>query len=870
MTRRAFVLAPCALRVNRRPRRGNDSRNCQAGEILPAYTPPTPTRPTFGRATASAPIGSTWSRRGAVGVVYRAVREPDGATVALKVMKKALSGDEVFRTRFLREARIAADVQHKHLVPILESGEEKGYQYLAVAYVEGGTLEERLETDGPLNTGDCVSLTAEIASGLDALHANGIIHRDVKPSNIMLDREGSAILTDFGLAKGRAYTVLTKPGQPMGTLDYIPPELVAGGEASPRERHLLARLRRVRVSDRRGPLREPKHLRSRGRAPARCSRRSRKRACRRTAGGRRRRAARARKGARESSGDGDCVRPLARRSRPRGDVMTSECRSCGTELAPAARFCPSCGTAVEPETAPDADGGDEVRPVTVMFADIVGSTALGERLAPEEVKALIGECVSRMSRTVEEYGGMVQAYMGDGICAYFGVPSAHEDDPERAARAALRIMEVVGEYAVEIGSAWGIEDFNVRVGINTGHTAVGLVGAHSRQTVALGDTTNVAARLQGAAEPGSIVVGERTANRLMDRFALDPLGDLELKGRADHVRAWRIARPQEAPPERARAPLVGRESELERLRASADGLVRAGRGQVLFLLGDAGIGKTSLLAELRVLVGDEATWLEGRCLSYGGLLTWPMIDMLRRWLDVDLADPDVLVRTKARAKLAALLGPRADEVFPQLAHLLRLRLSPDQAEALSAPASTGVGDAYRTWIDALAEQRPVVIALEDIHWADPPTRELAEQLLEFTDRAPLLVVATLRADPSSEGWRFRTPRTNGLRSPHERARARPAPSRGGPDASRPARSGRPGQDCRERDHQPGRGKPALPRRAAAGPHGRRRLRAAADVDADPGIDGATAAGARGAPRGPCRSSAARAPAARTDCVRDRP
>ncbi len=134
-----------------------------------------------------------------------------------------------------------------------------------------------------------------------------------------------------------------------------------------------------------------------------------------------------------------------------------------------------------PRTRPRRRSGrtaeDELRPVTVLFADIVGSTALGERLAPEEVKALVGECVTQMSQAVEEYGGTVQAYAGDGICAYFGVPHVREDDPERAARTALRIQEVVGEYARDIAEAWGIPDFAVRVGINTGRAGVGLVGA---------------------------------------------------------------------------------------------------------------------------------------------------------------------------------------------------------------------------------------------------------------------------------------------------------------------------------------------------------------------------------------------------------
>src|SRR5439155_24527012 len=190
---------------------------------------------------------------------------------------------------------------------------------------------------------------------------------------------------------------------------------------------------------------------------------------------------------------------------------------------------------------------DEMRPITALFADIAGSTGLGERLGPDEVKALIGECVTRMSGAVEELGGTSQAYMGDGICAYFGVPLAHEDDPERAARAGLQIIDVVAEYAHDIEVAWGITEFDVRVGVNIGPAAVGTVGAADPQTVALGDTTNVAARLQSAAEPGTVLVGELTAARLQQRFELEPVGEIKVKGRARKVPAWRLAAARQAP-----------------------------------------------------------------------------------------------------------------------------------------------------------------------------------------------------------------------------------------------------------------------------------------------------------------------------------
>ena len=399
---------------------------------------------------------------------------------------------------------------------------------------------------------------------------------------------------------------------------------------------------------------------------------------------------------------------------------------------------------------------DELRPVTVLFADIVGSTALGERLAPDEVKALVGECVTQMSRAVEEYGGTVQAYGGDGICAYFGVPHVREDDPERAARTALRIQEVVGEYARDIAEAWSIPDFAVRVGINTGQAGVGSVGAGSPQTVALGDATNVAARMESAAEPGTIAVGDETARRLGHRFVLEPLGSIAVKGRAQPVGASLLTGARAAARTTTPRPLVGRTREVADLRKLVAEL-EGGRGQALLLVGEPGIGKTRLLAELRSLLPDELTWLEGHCLSYGGLPTWPFVEVLRHWLDVELSDAEVVVRTRARARLAPLFDNDPSGVLPALGRLLRIRLGSETDAAIDTGAAPDtIRRGYVAWIEALTERRPVVLAIEDFHWADASTRELAEDLLTVTDRAPLLVVATLRRDPASEGWRFRT------------------------------------------------------------------------------------------------------------------
>jgi len=438
-------------------------------------------------------------------------------------------------------------------------------------------------------------------------------------------------------------------------------------------------------------------------------------------------------------------------------LTSGRCASCGEIVADTARFCSACGSPLDEPADVQPTAGDELRPVTALFADIVGSTQLGERLTPDEVKALIGECVSRMSAAVEEFGGTVQAYLGDGICAYFGVPRTREDDAERAARAALRILDVVSVYSADIKAAWAVESFDVRVGINGGKAAVGLVGSAEPRTVALGDATNLAARLQAAAKPGTILVGEATAKELERRFALEPAGRLAIKGREQKVDGYLLAgvRPSAAgsPPPR----LAGRTREMALLRAMMRDL-EAGRGQILLLSGEAGIGKTRMLGELESLAVDRAVCLRGHCLSYRGLPLAPFIEALRSWLGVEEGDARITVRTKTRARLGALLDERGvKELVPVFDRLLMLELAGTPEPSVSDPLDVGAGlrRAYVDWLRALAAQSPVVLALEDLQWADAATLALAEDVLDLADREPVLFASTLRVDEASDGAQLR-------------------------------------------------------------------------------------------------------------------
>ncbi|HEX6401165.1 MAG TPA: adenylate/guanylate cyclase domain-containing protein, partial [Actinomycetota bacterium] len=236
---------------------------------------------------------------------------------------------------------------------------------------------------------------------------------------------------------------------------------------------------------------------------------------------------------------------------------------------------------------------EERRFVTALFADLVGSTALAERLEPEEFKLVVGDAITRIVGAVESFGGTVKDLAGDGVLALFGAPVAHEDDPERALLAALRITDEIEDFADEVQRSWGIEDFGVRVGVESGPVVVGAVGAGSRvEYGAMGDALNVAARLQSHADPGTVLVGEGTAERVEPLFEWGPQRTLDLKGKADGVGARTVLAHTAAPArtrglEGIQTPVVGRERELGEIRALAEAAI-AGTGAILVVSGEPG------------------------------------------------------------------------------------------------------------------------------------------------------------------------------------------------------------------------------------------------------------------------------------------
>ena len=384
--------------------------------------------------------------------------------------------------------------------------------------------------------------------------------------------------------------------------------------------------------------------------------------------------------------------------------------------------------------------------MTALFADIVGSTALGERLDPEDYRQVIGDAVATMVTAVEQYGGEIRDLAGDGVLALFGADVSHEDDPERAALAALEIIDRISHYAEQVALEWQIDGFNVRVGVETGLVVLGLVGGGGAiQFGAMGDTLNTAARLQSAAEPGAVVVGAVTHGLVEPLFDWGEPTSLTLKGKAQPVEAHRLLRERlNAPTLRGLRPigtrLIGREDELAIGReAIAD--VKAGHGRILVVTGEAGIGKTRFVAELRAAFAGggtgDAPWLEGHGVSYAAAEPYlPFRQALRMTVTAQAAEASALLRSVIGMPLSA-------------AHVAQL-------EALSQEAlQRGTLEAVLAALDEHRGDGSIVLVLDDLHWADASSLRLASGLMEATEHLPLLLVLVMRPEQEHQAWALR-------------------------------------------------------------------------------------------------------------------
>src|SRR5215469_11078303 len=396
--------------------------------------------------------------------------------------------------------------------------------------------------------------------------------------------------------------------------------------------------------------------------------------------------------------------------------------------------------------------GERRKTVTALFADMVGSTALGESLDPEPLRQLMVRYFEQMAGAVRRHGGTVEKFIGDAVMALFGVPRAHEDDALRAVRAAVEMRDALDQLNLEFARDWGVT-VAIRVGVNTGEVMAGIPA--DDQSLAVGDAVNLAARLEQAADPGQILIGEQTGALVGDAVRAEELPALPVKGKREPVRAWRLL---ELVPTRSRAldpTLVGRMPELSQLEVWFRTAVDRRTCAAVTVVGSAGVGKTRLTRAFLRGLADRATVVEGHCVPYGeGVTFWPVSEAIRRAVDIGPRTGT----SQARRRIAARLDGMADSesVAPRIQSLLGLRRA--------APGLQETFWAVRRLFEHMAGRGPLVAVFEDIQWAEPTLLDLLEYLVDRVHAVPVLLVFVARPDllEARPGWLSGSPNAHRL------------------------------------------------------------------------------------------------------------
>jgi tetratricopeptide (TPR) repeat protein/class 3 adenylate cyclase len=679
---------------------------------------------------------------GGMGVVYRARDRRLERIVALKFLPPHLSSEESAKARFLVEAQAAAALDHPNVCTIYEVGEtDDGQLFLAMPFYEGETLKRRLDR-GPLPLPQALEIAAQVANGLAKAHERGIVHRDVKPANLMVTADGVVKIVDFGVAK-LADVCVTRPGMALGTVAYMSPEQAAGEEVDGRTDvwslgvvlyEMLAGERPFRGGHDRVLLHaiatsEPAPVTSlRPGLPPEV--------------------------------DGVLLRALAKQRTAR--YATARELAAALEALRAAHAGGPESPGPEraggpPSPSPEAGvtpsggvlAGGERRQATVVVSTLAGYATLVERLAPGEVEQVLGRLRAEAEAVASAHGGVLNQFAGDQLVLLFGVPTTREDDGVRAARAALELNGRVRGLDAGPGAADG-EPLALHTGIDTGRVVAHPGDGGDRVYGIAGAAPQIAARLAQHAGRDEVWVSPECGNLVAPYFETEAREAIVLRDRKQPLVPSRILRESglrsrlEASARTGLTAYTGRDAELATLRRCL-GEAMAGEGQLVTVTGEAGMGKSRLLHEFRQGLTDaEVPVLVGRCQSYGGGVAYlPFIDILRGWIGSGADGAEGAERTAARIRA---ISPALEEFVPLYLHLLSIPSTtyPVPRHLQGDALRLAMQEALAAILTLGARDRPSVVLLEDWHWADEASRAVLRQVVEVVAGNPLLVLVTAR------------------------------------------------------------------------------------------------------------------------------
>ncbi len=459
-----------------------------------------------------------------------------------------------------------------------------------------------------------------------------------------------------------------------------------------------------------------------------------------------------------------------------GTILEIRCPSCGHPYQTDSVFCDECGCNLqEPEKITDIDYSEpksytpkfltekiltsrsslegERKIVTVLFADVANYTALSERLDPEEVHQIMDGCFKILMDEIHTYEGTINQFTGDGVMALFGAPMSHEDHAQRACHAALAIRKAIATYSQKIKNDYSVE-FIMRMGLNSGLVIVGSIGNDLRMDyTAVGDTTNLAARMEGMAKPGTVLISKNTYKIVRDYFEFNSIGKVQVKGKEAHQEAYELIKPSKietrihAASVKGLTKFVGRKSSITILQGCFD-KTQTGSGQVVGIVGDAGVGKSRLLLELRnIIPEDEYTYLEGRCLHYGRSIAYlPILDLLKSFFDIKDGDREFIIKNKIKDAVTNL-DEKLNSIIPPFQEILSLKVDDKDFVNLEPPQKREkTYEALRDLLIRESQNRSLVLAIEDIHWIDKTSEAFINYLINWPANCRILLILLYRPE----------------------------------------------------------------------------------------------------------------------------
>ncbi|MHC4459177.1 MAG: adenylate/guanylate cyclase domain-containing protein, partial [Planctomycetota bacterium] len=464
-----------------------------------------------------------------------------------------------------------------------------------------------------------------------------------------------------------------------------------------------------------------------------------------------------------------------------GNKLEIKCPECGFGNSPTFQFCGKCGHDLsQPAEASPIDYSEpqsytpkfladkilttrssiegERKLVTVLFADVANYTSIAEKLDPEDIHQIMDGCFKILMDEIHKYEGTINQFTGDGVMALFGAPVAHEDHAQRACYAALSIQKAIEEYGEKVKKDFGVE-FKMRIGLNSGLVIVGSIGDDLRMDyTAVGDTSNLASRIENMAKPGTSLVSKHTHRLARDYFEFETLGRLEVKGKKEPQEIFELVKTGEvdtriaASEAKGLTRFVGRKNSMAALMEAYE-KAHSGSGQIVGVVGDAGVGKSRLLLEFKnQLPQGEITFLEGQCLHFGSAMAYlPILDILRSYFEIKEGDQEYLIKKNMKEKILQV-DEKLQSVLPPFHELLSLEIE-DEAYQILDPVQKRekTFEAIRDLFVRESQNRPIILIVEDLHWIDKTSEELLGYLIEWLANINILLILLYRPE-YTHGW----------------------------------------------------------------------------------------------------------------------